>query len=183
MRDVIKFLHNSLLNDQVYDQNFDIGGPDILTYKEMLLGFAKVRKLNRYIYTLPVMTPKLSSYWLYFVTSTSYKLATSLVDSMKVEVVCRDNEINDILDVHPERYTTTIERAFTKIENNQIVSSWKDSQVSGVKRIKVFEFIDVPTYGCFKDVRKKQINNRKEVINKVWSIGGNNGWYYANFLW
>jgi hypothetical protein len=71
-----------------YTQSFDIGGPDILTYKEMLLGFAEAKHLKRWI-TVPVMTPKLSSL-LYFVTSTSYRLASALVSSMKVEVVCSD---------------------------------------------------------------------------------------------
>lgn len=183
IRDVIKFLEKSLLNKKVYDQNFDIGGPDILSYKDMLLGFAEVRGLKRWIYTVPVMTPKLSSYWLYFVTSTSYKLAVSLVESMKVEVVCRDNRINQILEVNPEKYVQSIERAFTKIESNQIISSWKDSQISGIKKINISDFIDVPNHGCFKDIRTREIISKKEVINKIWSIGGDNGWYYANMLW
>lgn len=183
IRDVIKFLEKSLLNKKVYDQNFDIGGPDILSYKEMLLDFAKVRRLRRWIYTVPVMTPKLSSYWLYFVTSTSYKLAASLVESMRIEVVCRDNKINDILKVDPEKYVKTIQRAFLKIESNQIVSSWKDSQISGIKKINISDFIDVPNYGCFKDIRKRKFESHKDVISKIWSIGGKNGWYYANSLW
>jgi len=183
IRDVIKFLEKALLNEKVMDQNFDIGGPDILTYKEMLLQFAKVRKLKRWIYTVPVMTPRLSSYWLYFVTSTSYKLAVSLVESMKVEVVCRNTDLNQILDVEPENYVKTIERAFKKIESNQIVSSWKDSQISGVKKIDISDFIDVPNFGCFKDVKERDIESRKKVIDKIWSIGGKNGWYYANILW
>ena len=61
IRDVIKLLLESLGNENTYDRNFDIGGPQILTYKEMLLGFARARELKRYIYTIPVMTPKLSS--------------------------------------------------------------------------------------------------------------------------
>ena len=59
----------------------------------MLLRFAKVRGLKRKIFVVPVMTPKLSSYWLYFVTSTSYTLAKNLVDSMKVEVICKANNL------------------------------------------------------------------------------------------
>ncbi|MCK7540468.1 MAG: hypothetical protein MZV63_61045 [Marinilabiliales bacterium] len=82
------------MREDTFDSNFDIGGPDILTYKEMLLRFAAVRKLKRKIWVVPVMTPKLSSYWLYFVTSTSYKLAVNLVDSMKVEVICRENDLH-----------------------------------------------------------------------------------------
>jgi len=183
IRDVIKFLDKALLNKTLYDKNYDIGGPDVLTYREMLLKFAEVRKLKRWIYTVPVMTPKLSSYWLYFVTSTSYRLAISLVDSMKVEVVCRDSKINEILNIHPEKYIKTIERAFVKIEANQIVSSWIDSQVSGVKNINISDFIDVPDYGCFKDVRERDINSRETVINRIWAIGGDTGWYHANGLW
>merc|ERR1711974_183090 len=87
VRDVLKFLVGVLNNNKCYNQSFDIGGPDILSYQEMLLQFAKVRGLTRKIYVVPVMTPKLSSYWLYFVTSTSYKLAIALVSSMKVEVI------------------------------------------------------------------------------------------------
>jgi len=67
IKDVIAFLEKTLFEEKTYDQNFDIGGPDVLTYKEMLLEFAKVRGLKRWIGIVPVMTPKLSSYWLYFI--------------------------------------------------------------------------------------------------------------------
>jgi uncharacterized protein YbjT (DUF2867 family) len=60
-----------LLNEKTFNKSYDIGGPDIMTYKQMLLRFAKVRGLKRWIGIVPVMTPKLSSYWLYFITSTS----------------------------------------------------------------------------------------------------------------
>jgi uncharacterized protein YbjT (DUF2867 family) len=113
--DVLEFLKKSLLNTKTYNQSFDIGGPDILTYKEMLLQFAKAKNLTRYIYTIPVMTPKLSSYWLYFVTSTSYKLASALVSSMKVEVVCNDSRINALLEVSPITYVQALESALMKI--------------------------------------------------------------------
>jgi len=82
--DVLQILRKTLLNEKTFDRDFDIGGPDVLSYKEMLLGFAKFRGLKRRIYTVPIMTPRLSSYWLYFVTSTSYILAASLVESMKI---------------------------------------------------------------------------------------------------
>ncbi len=108
--DVTHFLSDSLMNQQTFDQSFDIGGPDILSYKDMLLGYAKAKGLKRWIYTIPVMTPKISSYWLYFVTSTSYKLATALVSSMKVEVVCRNNEINQILKINPIGYQESIQK-------------------------------------------------------------------------
>ncbi|WP_405293887.1 SDR family oxidoreductase [Algibacter sp. Ld11] len=181
--DVMAFLSKALFNPETYNANFDIGGPDILTYKEMLLNFGKARNLKRYIYTVPVMTPKLSSYWLYFVTSTSYKLATSLVHSMKVEVVCRDNRINDILGIKPLSYNEALKRAFSKIENNEILSSWKDAYSSSGLNFNISEFINVPSYGCFKDSRSKTIENREVSINKIWAIGGNTGWYYGTWLW
>lgn len=181
--DVILFLSGCILNKETFDKNFDIGCNDILTYKEMLLGFADVRNLNRKIWIVPVMTPKLSSYWLYFVTSTSYKLATSLVHSMKVEVICRNHELSKILDIKPVSYLESLRKAFRKIESNEVVSSWKDAYESSGLKISTSEYITVPTYGCFKDQRIGSIANHESCIQRIWSIGGKNGWYYANWLW
>ncbi len=181
--DVLLFLSKVLFRKETYSQSFDIGGPDILTYKEMLYGFARVRGLKRRIYTIPVMTPRLSSYWLYFVTSVSYNLAVALVNSMKIEVICRDSSLNEILQIHPVTYEETLNKALDKIENNAIVSSWKDSMISGRLHFQISEFLKVPVNGCFIDERRKKIVNREECIDKIWSIGGENGWYYANFLW
>jgi uncharacterized protein YbjT (DUF2867 family) len=183
INDVLEFLSKSLLNPLTYGQNFDIGGPDILTYKEMLLGFAKAKNLKRWIFTVPIMTPKLSSYWLYFVTSTSYKLASALVSSMKVEVICKDNRINELLDVKPMSYELALSRALLKVEKNDVASSWKDSLISGRFSSNLSEFLKVPKKNCFIDRRKKEIENREYTIDKIWSIGGESGWYYADWLW
>lgn len=181
--DVVKFLTEAILKKEVYNKNFDIGSNDVLTYKDMLLKFAKVRGLKRRIWTIPLMTPKLSSYWLYFVTSTSYKLARTLVESMKVEVVCRNNEINKILKIEPISYEEALLKAFQKIENNIILSSWKDSYSSSESDVNISEFISVPKFGCFTDKRKMKIENHAFSVEKIWSIGGLNGWYYGNWLW
>ncbi|WP_372932658.1 SDR family oxidoreductase [Mariniphaga sediminis] len=181
--DVIKILVGILGNTQTYNNSYDIAGNEILTYKEMLMGFAQVRGLKRKIWTIPVMTPKLSSYWLYFITSTSYKLATSLVDSMKIEVIAKDNEINKLLQLNPISYKECIKKAFSKIEQNEIISSWKDSTISGRMDYKISDYINVPEYGCFKDIRKKQVKDDLSCIEKIWMIGGETGWYYTNWLW
>ncbi|RYM35779.1 SDR family oxidoreductase [Brumimicrobium glaciale] len=181
--DVLKFLSETLFKEETYNRNFDIGGPDILTYKEMLLDFAKVRGLKRTIHTVPIMTPKLSSYWLYFVTSTSFRLASALVNSMKIEVVCRDHEIDEILDIEPITYIEALNKAFAKIESNEIVSSWKDAYASSGLKGHISDFIQVPTYGCFRDEREMEYKDREKCIEKVWSIGGENGWYFGDFLW
>lgn len=181
--DVVKILTGILNNATTFNRGYDIEGNEVLTYKQMLMGFAEVRGLKRYIWTVPVMTPKLSSYWLYFITSTSYKLAVSLVDSMKVEVVAKNQEINQILNLQPLSYKEAIEQAFSQIEHNEIVSSWKDSTVSGRLEFKISDYIKVPTYGCYKDIRKREVDNTDLSIEKIWRIGGNTGWYYANWLW
>ncbi len=181
--DVQNFLTKCILNEQTFNKNFDIGCDDVLSYREMLLDFAEVRKLKRKIWTVPLMTPKLSSYWLYFVTSTSYKLARSLVESMKIEVVCRDHEINDILGIQPISYKEALVKAFDSIENNDIASSWKDSYSSSEINMSISEFIAVPEFGCFKDARVTEVENRELSIDKIWSIGGENGWYHGNWLW
>lgn len=184
IRDVLSFLHKALAKKEVYNNSYDIFGPEILTYKTMLLQFAKVRKLKRSIITVPVMTPKLSSYWLYFVTSTSYKLASSLVNSMGVEVIGKKSAINSILDVNPMSYKKAVQLAFKKIEQNSIISSWKDSYISSGKLKRyVHEFINVPEFGCFKDIKTRTISNHNKTITKIWAIGGETGWYYGTLLW
>ena len=181
--DVIAFLSKTIFNPKTFNQNFDIGGPDVLSYKQMLLDYGKARNLKRKIMVVPVMTPKLSSYWLYFVTSTSYKLATSLVNSMKVEVVCRNNHLNEILDVTPLSYKESLNRAFRKIENNEILSSWKDAYSSSGIHFRISEFIQGPSFGCFKDIRESTIDDKEVCVNRIWAIGGDTGWYYGNWLW
>ena len=183
INDVLEFLSKSLMNPKTFNQNFDIGGPDILSYKEMLLGFAKATNVKRWIVTIPIMTPKLSSYWLYFVTSTSYKLASALVSSMKVEVICNDNRINGLLNVKPMSYELALSKALKKVNKDNVVSSWKDSLVSGRFSNGISEFLKVPKKDCFIDRRKKQIIDRTFTIERIWSIGGETGWYYGDWLW
>ena len=181
--DVIDFLHKSLFNSETYEKNFDIGGPDILSYKQILLKFANIRNLKRRIFIVPVMTPRLSSYWLYFVTSINYKLSIALVNSMKVEVICRNDKLERILNIKPEQLESCLQKAFSKIENNQIISSWKDSFISGNMNMNISNFINVPTFGCFKDVRERSYENLENCLDRIWQIGGKKGWYYGDWLW
>ena len=183
IRNVIDFLSGVLFNEKTFNNSYDIGGPDILTYKQMLLRFAKVRGLKRWIGIVPVMTPKLSSYWLYFITSTSYSLAQNLVDSMKIEVICKENNLKEILRIVPVCYEKAIKEALGNIEMNQVTSSWKDALTSYTLNDGIARFAEVPINGCFFDYRKVHVKNSEESLKKIWSIGGKNGWYYADWLW
>jgi uncharacterized protein YbjT (DUF2867 family) len=182
-RNVIEFLYGVLADERTFNKDYDIGGPEILTYREMLLKFAKVRKLKRLVITVPVMTPNLSSYWLYFVTATSYRLAKNLVNSMKVEVICRENNLGEMLSVSLIDYVKSIELAFDKIEHNQVLSSWKDALTSNTLTDGISHHIEVPVNGCYRDFRNFPVTDVKRVTENIWSIGGAKGWYYGNFLW
>ena len=183
IRNVIQFLNKVLLNPKTFDQSFDIGGPEILTYKEMLLQYAKVRRLKRFIITVPLLPPRLSSYWLYFVTSTSYKLARNLVDSMKVEVICKPNNLNNWLNIELLTYEQSILLAFDTIAQHHVLSSWTDAMSSEILKEGLSRRIDVPVYGCLKDERQRRVKDEPETLRRIWSLGGEKGWLYANWLW
>jgi uncharacterized protein YbjT (DUF2867 family) len=183
IRNVIEFLSGVLLRENTYHQGYDIGGPDILTYKQMLLGFARVRGLKRYIGIVPVMTPKLSSYWLYFITSTSYSLAQNLVNSMKVEVICKKNNLQEQLGIIPVSYEEALREAFEKTEMNQVASSWKDALTSHTLHDGISTHAAVPIHGCFINSKQIQIHDCEKTLKKIWSIGGTTGWYFGDWLW
>ncbi len=183
IRDVMRFLTGVLGRRDSYNQSFDIAGPDVLTYKDMLKGYARIRGFKNWIVTVPVMTPKLSSYWLYFVTSTSYKLALNLVDSMKIEVVAKDNRLEKMLGIKTHTYEEAIKMAFKRIEQNLVVSSWKDSMISGRFNSSLEKFIQVPRFGVLRDEKKIKVADENRVLDNIWKIGGETGWYYSNWLW
>jgi uncharacterized protein YbjT (DUF2867 family) len=185
VRNVLQYLVGVMLQKYTYNKVYDIGGTEVLTYKEMLLQFAAVRGLKRRIFTLPIMTPRLSSYWLYFVTSTSYPLAVNLVNSMKVNVICEPNDLHTLLNIEPITYKKAVELAFEKIEQNMVVSSWKDAFISNKTSLHLLDYINVPIYGCFTDRKSREIKPDQipNILKNIWSIGGKNGWYYGNFLW
>lgn len=182
IRNVIQFLKGVLGREDTYGQSFDIGGKEILTYKDMLVGFARARGLKRYIFTVPVMTPKLSSYWLYFITSTSYPLAKNLVESMKIDVVARPNDLAEKLGIELLDYKQSIDLAFDKIKQNDVLSSWYDSFSPRIHGMKITSLVEVPTDGCFKDSRSITVEDESRALENIYSIGGNKGWY-ANWLW
>ncbi|MCB1084569.1 MAG: SDR family oxidoreductase [Chlamydiia bacterium] len=184
IRDVIFYLTESLGHEKCIGQTFDIGGPDILTYKEMLYGYAKVRKLHRLIITVPVLTPNLSSYWLVFVTSTSFFLARALIDSMTIDVVCTEQRIHEILPRQCLDYRTAIQKALDKIKENAVISSWRDSWSASGINTDYHDYIEVPTFGCYKMKASKNFQfNPDKVYKQVYKIGGNTGYFYMDWAW
>jgi len=184
IRDVLAYLTGVLGNEKAKNETFDIGGPDILTYKEMILQYGQSRGLKRWIITVPVLTPRLSSLWLNLVTSVPYALARSLVDSMKNEVICHDGKIKLVVPRTCFSYKEALSMAFEKIEQNSIVSSWKDALNRGYLDTSFMDQVKVPAKGTLEyKVKRKFERDEDEVFNNIWSIGGNTGWYYLDWLW
>jgi hypothetical protein len=102
---------------------------------------------------------------------------------MKVEVIARDNELAELLKIKPHTYRQAIDMAFKKIEQNLVVSSWKDSMVSGRFKKTLEKYIQVPKFGVLRDQKTIKVQNQEAVLNNIWKIGGTNGWYYGNWLW
>ncbi|RYY55455.1 MAG: DUF2867 domain-containing protein, partial [Chitinophagaceae bacterium] len=110
--------------------------------------------------------------------------AKNLVDSMKVDVICRPGNISEDLSVKPMTYREAVAMAFQKIEQNEVVSSWKDAFSVFDTNPAIVKSITVPTHGCFFDTKKQEIGDREdEIFANIWKIGGDNGWYYGNSLW
>jgi uncharacterized protein YbjT (DUF2867 family) len=185
IRNVINYLHRCLLNEQTLFKTFEIGGPDVLTYKQMLQEFAAVRGYKRYIISLPVLFPGLSAYWLYLTTSANFTIASQLVQSMKTDVICKEHTIHDIIPQELIPYREAIKLAFARIEQNMVVSSWTDAASSSLSRLEVNQYVKVPVNGCYTDRRWIEIDKDKEeeIATRFFGIGGNQGWYYADHLW
>ncbi|MCX6273479.1 MAG: SDR family oxidoreductase [Bacteroidetes bacterium] len=182
--DVLKYITGCMLNKETFGQTFDIGGTEILTYREMLLQYAALRGFKRYIRVVPFISPRLSSYWLYFVTSTSYKLAVNLVNSMSVEVVCKDNRLQEMLGIQPLSYKEACEAALRRINLNTVQSSWTDAVSISKRKGSLFDHMEVPGYGVLGFKRTMKVKADTDLIaDRFFCIGGETGWYFMDWVW
>ena len=182
--DVLFYLSSVLFNQECMNKTFDIGGPEALTFKEVMLSYAKFRNLKRWIINVPVLTPGLSSYWLVFITSVRYSLCSYLVESMKTSTVVQLDEIKKIIPHTCLTYKEALELAFQKISQNEVISSWMDSWEIRETNPNINNYIQVPDEGCLKDERKVLIKDSKAAaIERVWQIGGSTGYYAFNWAW
>jgi len=184
IRNVTAYLLGVLDLEAAKGESFEIGGPEVLSYREMLLRYAKRRDLKRWILTVPVMTPRLSSYWLFLVTSTSFPLAQALVESMKHEVVCREERIRELVGQELLSYEEAIDRAFTKVAQNRVPSTWFDALASGRLESKLLRQIKPPEFGVLRDDRSFEIaDSEEECLRRIWGLGGKAGWYSLDWAW
>lgn len=125
VNDVIAYLYGCLVNPDTAGKAFDIGGPEIFTYKEMMQKYAEARGLRkRIIITVPFLTPHLSAYWVDMVTPVPSGLAHPLIEGLRNEVVCKDNSIDQLVKINKIRFVDAVKLAFSEEKSGPGVTGW-----------------------------------------------------------
>ena len=185
IRNVLNYLVGCLKNEATKGKSFDIGGPDILTYKELMETYAEEAGLGkRLIVPVPVFTPALSSYWIHLITPIPSYIAMPLADGLRNPVVCRENKIKELI---PQKLLTCREAIKVAIENTEklkIESSWTDTGIIEHPELNIEGDEKWAGGTVYKDKREVAVNATPEEIWKpIIKIGGENGYYYGNWLW
>lgn len=185
VRNVINYLVGCVTSSETSGHSFDIGGPDILTYRQLMDIYAEEAHLKkRVIVPIPILTPRLSSYWIHIVTPVPSSIARPLAEGLKNPVICREDTIKKIIPQDLLTCREAIRLALERSSRDQVVSRWTDAG-----ELPPFEwsYEGDPTWSggtLFKDQRSKTVQLSAD---RLWSIisqiGGSNGWYYANWLW
>lgn len=182
--DVLDYLLACLEEPAAWGKVIEIGGADVLTYKEMMLQYARARNLRRAIITVPVLTPRLSSYWLGLVTPIPVKTARHLIESVRTESVCSSSLAASLFPtIRPQAYGEALAAALRQLEEHQVETSWtgalSSAARSDVPRVRLSD-----EQGLMTETRTLSVNAPPEALfGVVARIGGEQGWYYANFLW
>lgn len=165
--DTVGYLLDVLGNEKTYHQIYDIASDEVLSYKELMLLYAKLRGLKRLILTVPILTPRLSSYWLYFVTAQDFFLARSLIDSLKNDFLSKNDAIKALF---PKKLFS-VEKSLKKIlapldEEAEYYFSQQGKLPPDAYLLKESE--KVPRKGAWESLYTK---NGKEVFYKRSSLG------------
>jgi uncharacterized protein YbjT (DUF2867 family) len=189
IRDVLYYLKSAADLKEPVDKVFDIGGPDILTYADMMQKFAKLSGLKkRWIIKVPVLSPGLSSLWIGLVTPVPTALARPLVGSLISEVVADPAKSIDALIPKPKEGLLSLEQAInlalTRITTHEVETRWSDASVATAPWQKAQSDPEWAGEAVLKDHRELITDVPAEVIWKlIEGIGGDHGWYGADFLW
>jgi uncharacterized protein YbjT (DUF2867 family) len=178
VRDVLFYLVNCLGCEAAIGQTLDIGGPDVLTYAELIKVMTQERGLpKRWIIPVPLLTPHLSSYWIHLVTPISHRIARPLADGLRNRVVCRNTDAQAVMPRECLTVRQAIRAALAKVAEAQVETSWSMAgPIPGDP--------DWAGGTVFRDERRITIEATvSTVFRAVCRIGGGNGWYAADFLW
>jgi uncharacterized protein YbjT (DUF2867 family) len=180
--DVIEYLVASLQNPDSAGQIVEIGGSDVLTYGDMMKLYARVRGLRRWLINVPVLTPRLSSYWVHWVTPVSAAFARPLIEGLRNEVVVRDNKALELFpQIKPSAYESAVHRALSQLDPDRFENLITQLTLSGdIERSANFKTIN---NGMIIEVRRCLIRSNASAVYRVFTnIGGPNGWP-CNWAW
>ena len=182
---VLHYLQGCLEHDETIGQSFDIGDLDVLTYKEIIDIYAQEAGLRkRLIIPVPLLTPKLSSYWIHVITPVPASIARPLAQGLSIPVICKDNRIRSIIPHTPLSCRETIQIALEHIKNQQVETCWTDA---GCLLPPEWAYCGDAQYTggtvleCGYRVRIK--GTPKEIWKPIQNIGGDTGWYFGKVLW
>lgn len=176
--DILNYLLEAAENPDTVGEIFDVGCPEVITYREMMLSVARELGLKRYLIPVPVLTPKLSSYWLNFVTPVPVSIGRTLIESLTSNTVCRDSRAREVFSFQPQSFYEVVKQALLPIQNDGYIETHWTGASHGSQ-----EFLGETT-NVKADVRKREVKAPPErVFQQIQCIGGDNGWYFADFLW
>ena len=188
VRDVLRYLVGSAGLPSEVNRGFDIGGPDVLTYRQMMAAYARVAGLKpRRVAALPLFTPSLSSHWVGLVTPVPKSIARPLVESLINEVVCKEHDIATYVP-DPERgllgFQPAVELALQRIQDRRVTTSWSSAATAGAPSDPLPSDPEWAGGSLYVDERESVVNAAPE---QLWSvikgIGGGHGWYSWRLGW
>ncbi|MEV0096074.1 SDR family oxidoreductase [Streptomyces sp. NPDC050738] len=188
IRDVLRCLVGSAAMPADVDRAFDIGGPDVLTYREMMRRYAAVAGLpRRLIVPVPVLTPRLSSHWVGLVTPVPASLARPLTESLRHEVICHENDIARYVPEgpgHPLPFDEALALALRRVQEAQVATRWSSAALPGAPSDPLPTDPDWAGGSLYQDDRQLTVDASPESLWKVIEgIGGDNGWYSFPLAW
>ncbi|MFI1167513.1 SDR family oxidoreductase [Streptomyces sp. NPDC020801] len=188
VRDVLRLLVGSARMPDDVNRTFDIGGPDVLTYREMMRRYAAVAGLpRRIIVPVPVLTPRLSSHWIGLVTPVPASIARPLTESLRHEVVCREHDITRYVPDppgHPVGFEEAVRLALQRVRDAQVMTRWSSASVPGAPSDPLPTDPDWAGGSLYTDRRERIVDAPREALWRVIEgIGGENGWYSFPLAW
>jgi uncharacterized protein YbjT (DUF2867 family) len=188
IRDVLRYLVACAALPPDVNRPFDIGGPDVLTYLEMMQRFAAVSGLpKRRILPVPVLSPSLSSHWVNIVTPVPRGIARPLVESLKNTAVASEHDIADYVPDPPEGligYERAVELALTKIQNLDVPTSWRSAACAGAPSEPLPSDPDWAGGSLYVDERSSDVHASPDALWRVIEgIGARRGWYSFRLGW
>jgi hypothetical protein len=188
IRDVLRYLVGSAALPAEVNRRFDIGGPDVLTYFEMMQRYAAVAGLpKRRVFPVPILSPSLSSHWVGLITPVPASLARPLVESLRNEVVAAEHDITAYVSDPDDGligFDRAVELALTRIQNLEVPTSWSSAATAGAPAEGLPTDPDWAGGSLYKDERTREVNATPEHLwSVIEGIGGRNGWYSWRLAW